>query len=165
MFPALEWLNDWVLAMTRLASQLLRLACASLMVVACAPSRHGADVNLSGFLLLGPNGAREFGLDQADTLFEQRGARIPPKVRIAAEQAASRLMSSAGCTRYFRRGELFVVLLVSECAQGIAAEDGEALAAFRSDGSGVGRVIGFATSDDYREVSPARRPQSSLSDS
>lgn len=131
--------------------------CLSILAVACASVPRGTDVTPAGHLLLGQNGAREFGVAPGDTLFERSAGDVPLAVRLAAQETGVRLGYAVDCSRFFSRGETFVVLLVSACQRGDAQEDGEALAAFRTNGSGIGPVLGFATPDDYVEVAPARR--------
>jgi hypothetical protein len=160
VLSALVQLDLGLLTVTRPTRSLVRaLLCggAGLLSLACLALPRGTAINAEGYLVLGPRGAREFGLGEGDTLVELSTARVRKSIRVAADESASRLGYRASCSRFFSRGDPTVVLMVMECTHAFAAEDGEALAAFNSSGSQVGRVIGFATPDDYREVSPARR--------
>lgn len=125
----------------------------------CAgPAARHEESRDYGFIVVGPASAHSFGLTSGDTLPEDPDRVVPEDVRDAATNLSIRIGYAPQCTRYFRAGMVYVVLLKSSCRQGEVIDDGEAIAAYNQRGELVGEPMLSLSLDAYRTLSPGERP-------
>lgn len=129
-------------------------------VVATSCSRQPGQTAPSydyGYIVLGAGAAGPYGFVAGDTLGEIERRSAPVAVVDSAEQQAQRISYTSKCTRYFLKLSTYLVLFRSRCSGNELVEDGEAIAAFASDGKAVGPPLLSLSQDAYTALSPGER--------
>jgi len=122
----------------------------------CAMQEESANTS-DGFMITGPAAHDDFDLAVGDTLPELAYETVPAAVSSAAANQARSYGFRTACTRFFHARDNFVALLVKDCEPDVVVEDGRGMAAYRADGSPVGRATPWLTTH-YTEVVPRTRP-------
>jgi hypothetical protein len=144
----------------RVRSGLIAVALVA-MVAACGHLSGGAppDGWRTGYLILGPVGARAYGYSPNDSLVELASRQVPSAVVEAALGTAVRIGYDPNCNRFFGRARRYIAVMRFRCIEtpNLRYRDGISVGAFTGDGRSIGEFFGSVPPGVIAELEPFKR--------